>query len=171
MLFHWARLISMIKPQNIKKMDFSSLSHFANWQHAPVKIYSIFKRSLEILLEISRCLNYFPLLWIGMRDPFVWRSLLSSLTSPSYPLKPIKRASISLGRGSPFCIWNSLCTFEAWAKVAELLWAIVSHCWLVGKITPLHACELCGIDLGAREDPFEEKAWHQDLVVFVSLRI
>lgn len=29
--------------------------------------------------------------------------------------------------------------------------------------------ELCVIDLGAKEDPIEEQAQHQDLVVFVSL--
>ena len=32
MLFHWAGLISMIKPQNIQKLYFYSLSHLANWQ-------------------------------------------------------------------------------------------------------------------------------------------
>ena len=160
MFFHWAGLISMIKPQNIQKLDFSSLSHLANWQDVPlshlangqpalVKIYSIFERSLEILLEISRCLNHFPLLWIWMWDPFFWGSLLSSLTSPSYPFKPIKRASISLGRGSPFSIWNSYAFVRLELRLQNFIRSIVSHCWFVGKILSLHALETLWINLGA----------------------
>ena len=119
----------------------ATMSLIARWQTAKVKIYSIFERFLEILLEISRCHNHSLPLWIWMRDPFRVGSLLSSLTSPSYPLKPIKRSSISLGRGSPLEHQRRLYTIEAVASLQVLSKSHSEPYIIVGKILSLHILE------------------------------